>query len=177
MKRKLLLYSTIVIMIILYSSIVVHPSLSNSNSENQTTYSTSTSYASSTTSYPQTSSTTTTYVNTTSVITSGVDLPSFYLGNQDIPLGTGSMDLNFVVQSQSAMSLSNVSPIISKTSQLLSISSSFPKKITLDSNESKTVDITISTSENIVPGTYKILLGAQIPDVSISKFITLIIQP
>ena len=37
----------------------------------------------------------------------------------------------------------------------------------------KTVDITISTDASALPGTYKILLGAQTEDVAISKYLTL----
>jgi hypothetical protein len=39
------------------------------------------------------------------------------------------------------------------------------------------VDVTISASDDASPGTYKILLGAQIEDVSISKFVTVTILP
>ena len=117
--------------------------------------------------------------NNIGVVDTSIKLPLNVKSEQkEISIKSGeSADLNFVIQSQSESSISDVSPIFSKTNQLLNISSSAPKKITLNPNESMTVDITISADKNIMPGTYKILLGAQMPDVSISEFITLTIQP
>jgi hypothetical protein len=41
----------------------------------------------------------------------------------------------------------------------------------------KLVDVTISASDDAIPGKYKVLLGSQIEDVSISKFVTVTILP
>jgi uncharacterized membrane protein len=35
---------------------------------------------------------------------------------------------------------------------------------------------TISASEDALPGTYKVLLGAQTDEVSVSKFVTVVIE-
>ena len=117
--------------------------------------------------------------NNIGVVDTSIKLPlNVETKQREISIKTGeSTDLGFVIQSQSETSLSDISPIISKTNQLLSISSSVPKKIALNPNESMTIDATISADKNIMPGTYKILVGAQMPDVSVSEFITLIIQP
>jgi len=47
----------------------------------------------------------------------------------------------------------------------------------LNSDTSKPVEVTISASDDATPGKYKVLLGAQIEDVSISKFVTVTILP
>ncbi len=45
-----------------------------------------------------------------------------------------------------------------------------------DSDVSRTINTIITTSEDAVPGTYKILFGIQSPDIAISKFVTVTIE-
>jgi len=58
----------------------------------------------------------------------------------------------------------------------LDVSTTSLKKFQLGSDP-KTIDVLITVSEDAPPGTYKILLGAQSNDVSISKYLTLVVQP
>ncbi|PIN95712.1 MAG: lyase, partial [Nitrosopumilus sp. CG10_big_fil_rev_8_21_14_0_10_33_7] len=69
----------------------------------------------------------------------------------------------------------DVSLILSSSATFLDITSSVSDSFQLDSP--KTVDVTISASDDASPGTYKVLLGSQIEDVSISKFVTVTILP
>ena len=46
----------------------------------------------------------------------------------------------------------------------------------LDFDAPRPIHTTISASDDAVPGTYKILLGAQSPDIAISKFVTVTIE-
>ena len=48
--------------------------------------------------------------------------------------------------------------------------------IVADSTETIVITTMISASDNALPGTYKILLGTQSGDVTISKFLTVIIE-
>jgi len=65
----------------------------------------------------------------------------------------------------------DASLVISTTSDSLDVYSDSPKTFQL---ESESIDVTISTSSESVPGTYKILLGVQTEDVSVSKFVIVI---
>jgi virginiamycin B lyase len=51
-----------------------------------------------------------------------------------------------------------------------------PETFQLDSDAPRVISITINTSEDAIPGTYKVLLGAQLPDVAISKYVTVTIE-
>ena len=51
-----------------------------------------------------------------------------------------------------------------------------PETFQLDFDAPRPIHTTISASEDAVPGTYKVLLGAQSPDIAISKFVTVTIE-
>ena len=46
----------------------------------------------------------------------------------------------------------------------------------LDFDAQKPIAATISASDDAIPGTYKALVGAQTDEVSVSKFITVVIE-
>jgi uncharacterized membrane protein len=46
----------------------------------------------------------------------------------------------------------------------------------LNSDDSVAVHVEISASDDALPGTYKILLGAHSSDITIGKFLTVIIE-
>ena len=54
--------------------------------------------------------------------------------------------------------------------------SSVPLTYQLDFDAPRPIAATISASEDALPGTYKALLGAQTDEVSVSKFITIVIE-
>jgi virginiamycin B lyase len=51
-----------------------------------------------------------------------------------------------------------------------------PKSFQLVPGSPITIQTTISASEDAVPGTYKILLGAQSSEIAISKYVTVTIE-
>ena len=51
-----------------------------------------------------------------------------------------------------------------------------PEIFQLDFDGPRTIQTTISASEDAIPGIYKVLLGAQSPDIAISKFVTVTIE-
>ena len=113
--------------------------------------------------------------NNIGVVDTSVALPfGIELDSKDISLTPGeSKNLSFVISPQ--QDLSDVSMILANPHNFLSLTSSVSDSFQLNSNVPKSVDVTISASSNATPGKYKILLGSQIEDVSISKFVTVTI--
>ena len=114
--------------------------------------------------------------NNIGVVDTSVALPfGIELDSQDISLLPGeSKNLSFTISPQ--QDLSDVSLILSDPHDFLNISSNVSVPFQLNS-DTKPVDVTISASDDAIPGKYKVLLGAQIEDVSISKFVTVTILP
>jgi len=115
--------------------------------------------------------------NNIGVVDTSVALPfGIELDSKNVSLAPGeSKNVSFVISPQ--QSLSDVSLIFSDPADFLNVSSSLSGTFELNSGTPKTVDVTITASDEATPGTYKVLLGAQIEDVSISKFVTVTISP
>ena len=115
--------------------------------------------------------------NNIGVVDTSVALPfGIELDSKDISLLPGeSKNLSFTISPQ--QDLSDVSLILSDPHNFLNIASSVSVPFQLNFDTSKPVEVTISASDDAIPGKYKILLGAQIEDVSISKFVTVTILP
>lgn len=114
--------------------------------------------------------------NNIGVVDTSVALPfGIELDSKDISLLPGeSKNLSFTISPQ--QDLSDVSLILSDPHNFLNLSSSVSVPFQLNS-DAKPVEVTISASDDAIPGKYKVLLGAQIEDVSISKFVTVTILP
>ncbi len=117
--------------------------------------------------------------NNIGVVDTSVELPlSVELDTDTISIKSGqSENLNFVIYPQSDEDLLGVSLVISNTHNFLNVSTNSPRTFQLDFDGPRPIDVTISANEEAVSGTYKVLLGAQTEDVSISKFVTLTIEP
>ena len=115
--------------------------------------------------------------NNVGVVDTSVVLPfTIDLESKDISLKPGeSKNTSFMISSQK--DVSGLSLILSDPNDFLNETSSVKTSFNLDSNSPKSVDVVISASSEAVPGTYKVLLGSQIEDVSISKFVTVTILP
>lgn len=116
--------------------------------------------------------------NNIGVVDTSVDLPfSVELETDAILMKSGeSESLNFVIHSQSGEDLSGVSLVISDTRDFFTVSADSPSAFQLDFDVPRSIKVTISANEDAIPGTYKVLLGAQTEDVSISKFVTLTLE-
>ena len=116
--------------------------------------------------------------NNIGVVDTSVDLPlDIELDTDKITMKAGtSKNLTFIVNPTTNSDLSDVS-LISETHDFLNIVTNSPKNFQLDFDGPRSIDITISSNDDAKPGIYKILLGAQTESVSISKFVTLIIEP
>jgi len=58
----------------------------------------------------------------------------------------------------------------------ISLVNDIPETFQLDFDTPLQILATITASEDAIPGTYKVLLGAQSPDIAISKFVTVTIE-
>ena len=117
--------------------------------------------------------------NNIGVVDTSVDLPlSVELNSDAISMKSGeSENLTYVIYPQSEEDISGVSLVISNTRDFLKVDTSSPNTFELDSDGPRSIDVTIHANENALPGTYKVLLGAQTENVTISKFVTLTIEP
>ncbi|MGI0056486.1 MAG: lyase [Nitrosarchaeum sp.] len=115
--------------------------------------------------------------NNIGVVDTSVALPfGIELDSKDISLMPGeSKNLSFIISPK--QDLSGVSLILSDPYTFLNATSSVSVPFQLDSDTPRPVEVTISASDEAPSGKYKVLLGSQIEDVSISKFVTVTILP
>ena len=118
--------------------------------------------------------------NNIGVVDTSIELPlDIELESNIISLKAGqSWGLTFVVSPQTSQDLFDVSLILSGTNEFLTVASdsNVPRTFQLDFDAPRPIAATISASENAPPGTYKVLLGAQTDEVSVSKFLTVVIE-
>jgi virginiamycin B lyase len=118
--------------------------------------------------------------NNIGVVDTSVPLPiEIQLESDSLTLAPGdSQSLNFVVSPKSQKDMLNVSLILSTTHEFLKIDlvNDIPGTFQLDFDAPQPILATITASEDATPGTYKVLLGAQFPDIAISKFVTVTIE-
>jgi virginiamycin B lyase len=118
--------------------------------------------------------------NNIGVVDTSVELPlHIELDSNVVTLKAGkSTDLTFVVSPQTAQDIPDVSLILSDTHDFLNVNadSGTPSNFQLDFDAPRPIKTIISASEEAVPGTYKALLGAQTDEVSVSKFVTIVIE-
>ena len=90
----------------------------------------------------------------------------------------GSKEFEFIISPKTQKDLLDVSLILNSTHDFLTVSldSDATEISQLNYDAPQPIHVTISASEDAVSGIYKILLGAQLPDVAISKFITVTIE-
>ena len=83
-----------------------------------------------------------------------------------------------MVSPQTSQDLSDVSLILSDPHEFLNVAteSQVPSTFQLDFDAPRPITAKINASEDAIPGTYKVLLGAETEEVSISKFVTVVIE-
>ena len=117
--------------------------------------------------------------NNIGVVDTSVPLPiEIQFESDTLTLTPGdTQQFNFIVYPKSQKDM-DVSLILSPTHEFLNVNlvNDSPKTFQLYSDVPRSIHTTISASEDAVSGTYKILLGAQSPDIAISKFVTVIIE-
>lgn len=117
--------------------------------------------------------------NNIGVVDTSVPLPvEIQLESDAIILNPGnSQHLNFIVSSLSEEEFRDTLLIRNTTHDFLvvELDHSTNEMFQLAPKESLPIHTTLSALEDAIPGTYKILLGVQLPDVAISKFVTVTI--
>jgi virginiamycin B lyase len=118
--------------------------------------------------------------NNIGVVDTSVPLPfEIQLESDILTLSPGdTQNLNFIVSPTSQKDLFDVSLILSLTHDFLRVdlTDDTPETFQLDFDGPRPIHTIISASDDAVPGTYKVLLGAQSSDVAISKFVTVTIE-
>jgi len=116
--------------------------------------------------------------NNLGVVDTAIPLPiAIHLGKDEISLHPGeSYNLNFTISSTSENTLQPVSLILSDSSDFLDVqANNYPLEILLpDSSES--INVTFHADDELIPGIYKVLLGAETEQVSVSKFVTVNVE-
>lgn len=118
--------------------------------------------------------------NNIGVVDTSAPLPiEIQLDSDTLTLAPGeSKQFNFIVSPQSQNDLLGVSTILSSTHDFLNVElvMDSPETFQLDSDAPRPLQTTISASDGAVSGTYKVLLGGQLSDVAVSKFVTVTIE-
>ncbi len=118
--------------------------------------------------------------NNIGVVDTSVPLPlEIPLDSTEIALNSGdSKQFNFVVSPKPYYEVLGVSLILSPGHEFLNVrlDVNSPESFQLVPGTPATINTTISASEDAIPGTYKILLGAQTPDIAVSKYVTVTIE-
>jgi virginiamycin B lyase len=118
--------------------------------------------------------------NNIGVVDTSIELPfDIEIESNIVSLKAGqTRGINFVVSPQSSQDLFDVSLIFSETHEFLNVAadSNVSHTFKLDFDAQKPIAATISASDDAIPGTYKALVGAQTDEISVSKFITVVIE-
>jgi virginiamycin B lyase len=118
--------------------------------------------------------------NKIGVVDTSVPLPleiQFEYNTLNLLLGT-STDFHFIVSPQFKNNILELSSVVSTTHDFLTVDFIHDSVETfeLNSDDPVAIYVKISTSDDALPGTYKILLGVESSDVTIGKFLTVIIE-
>jgi len=117
--------------------------------------------------------------NNIGVVDTSVPLPlEIQLDSDDLTLTSGdSKHFNFIVSPKPYNEVLGVSLIVSPANEFLNVDlMDSPKSFQLVPGTPMPIHTTISVSEDAVPGTYKVLLGAQSSDIAVSKYVTVTIE-
>ncbi len=118
--------------------------------------------------------------NNIGVVDTSIPLPiEIQLESDTLNLTLGeTLPFSFVVHPKSQKDTLVVSLVLSPTHEFLNVNldNDSPDTFQLDSDASRSIHTTITASEDAIPGTYKVLLGVQSPEIAISKFVTVTIE-
>jgi len=112
--------------------------------------------------------------NNLGVVDTTIPLPiKIHLGEDEILLHPGeSYNLNFTISSISENTLQPVSLILSDSSDFLDVQTNNSTLEIFLPDSSESINVTFHADDKLIPGTYKVLLGAETEQVSVSKFVT-----
>ena len=118
--------------------------------------------------------------NKIGVVDTSVPLPvEIQLESDSLSLSPGEIkEFSFIISPQVIDDSLDALLVLSSTHDFLNLEliHDSSKTFQLESNSPKSIHLKISATDNAVSGTYKVLLGTQLPDVSVSKFVTVTID-
>jgi virginiamycin B lyase len=118
--------------------------------------------------------------NKIGVVDTSVPLPvEIQLESDSVFLNSGdTKQFHFMISSQSIDDSLDAFLVFSSTHDFLNLEliHDSSKTLQLESDSQKPIHLKISATDDAVSGTYKVLLGIQLPDVSVSKFVTVTID-
>ena len=118
--------------------------------------------------------------NNIGVVDTSVPLPlEIQLDSNSVSMVSGdSHEVDFVISSLSQKDLMGVSLVLASTHDFLDVElvDDYPEQFQLDTDAPRPISISLSTSDDAVSGTYKVLVGAQLSDIAISKYVTVTIE-
>ena len=118
--------------------------------------------------------------NNIGVVDTSIPLPfEIQLESDDLNLKPGdSQHFNFIISPNSQKDPLGASLILSTTHEFLNVELTHDSSETFQLNPDtpQPIHTTISASNDAIPGTYKILLGAQSSEIAISKFVTVTVE-
>jgi len=117
--------------------------------------------------------------NNLGVVDTTILLPiEIYLDQDEISLYPGeSRNLNFTLSSTSESTLPSVSLILSSSSNFLDVQANDSPLEFFLPDSIVSINVTLYADDELIPGEYKVLLGAETEQVSVSKFVTVIVVP
>jgi len=117
--------------------------------------------------------------NNIGVVDTTIPLPvAIHLENNKIFLHPGeSKNLNFTILSTSENALSSVSLILTDSSDFLDVQTNDTPLEILLPDSFQSINVTFHADDELIPGTYKVLLGVETEQISVSKFVTVNIEP
>ena len=117
--------------------------------------------------------------NNIGVVDTSIPLPlEIQFDSDSVILTPGnSQDFDFGISSKSQENVSDILLVMSSTRDFLSVNTADSATVfKLNSDSTQLISTTIHASEDAIPGTYKVLLGVQLPEVAISKYVTVTIE-
>jgi len=116
--------------------------------------------------------------NNLGVVDTTIPLPiEIHLDENEISLYPGeSKNLNFSISSISENILPSVSLILSESSDFLDVQTNYLPIENFLPGSLESINVTFNVDDELIPGKYKVLLGAATEQVSVSKFVTVIVK-
>ena len=116
--------------------------------------------------------------NNLGVVDTTILLPfEIHLGEDNILLRPGeSKSLTFSISSISKNTLPSVSIVLSESFEFLDVQTNDATIENFSPDSFELINVTLHADDNLIPGKYKVLLGAATDQVSVSKFVTVIVK-
>ncbi|MEK0345014.1 MAG: lyase [Nitrosopumilus sp.] len=116
--------------------------------------------------------------NNLGVVDTTILLPfEIHLGEDNILLRPGeSKSLTFSISSISKNTLPSVSIVLSESFEFLDVQTNDATIENFLPDSFELINVTLHADDNLIPGKYKVLLGAATDQVSVSKFVTVIVK-